>query len=208
MAVITKEGTFVVPPERALWLPANTDHETRHLARAQMTTLYVNSGAGPDLPRQTTVVHVEPLLRELLAAVAELPADYDESGADGRLVAVLLDRIAASRAVPLQLPMPASAPLRALAERILSAPGGPDTIVTWARSLNRSPRTLERHFKAETGVSLRTFRRQAKLFRAVELLAADHSVNEVSDRLGFEAPSAFIAMFKSAFGVTPGQYLR
>ena len=60
---------------------------------------------------------------------------------------------------------------------------------------------------AETGLSLRSFRRQAKLIKALELLSARMPVSRISDRLGFGEPSAFIAMFRAAYGVTPGRYL-
>jgi len=49
-------------------------------------------------------------------------------------------------------------------------------------------------------------RRQAKLFKALELLSTGISVSEISDQLGFEEPSPFIAMFKAAFGVSPARY--
>jgi AraC-like DNA-binding protein len=32
-------------------------------------------------------------------------------------------------------------------------------------------------------------------------------VSRISDLLGFGEPSAFIAMFKAAYGVSPGRYL-
>jgi AraC-like DNA-binding protein len=54
---------------------------------------------------------------------------------------------------------------------------------------------------------MRTFRRQAKLLKALELLSSNMPVSRISDALGFGEPSAFIAMFKTAFGVTPGRYL-
>jgi AraC-like DNA-binding protein len=76
-----------------------------------------------------------------------------------------------------------------------------------AHATHMSPRTLERQFKLETGLSLRSFRRQARLLRSLELLSSDMSVATVSDKLGFGEPSAFIAMFRAAFGVTPGRYL-
>lgn len=207
IAVSAAEGTFVVPPERALWIPANVVHATRHLASTRMRTLYVDREAARGLPDAMTVVQVSPLLRALVEAVTELSPDYEESGPDGRLVSVLLDQIAASPVAPLRLPMPRTLALRAVAERLVEDPALARTMEEWAAPLGMSSRTFERRFKEETGLSLRTFRRQAKLFRALELLAARESVNRVSDALGFEGPSAFIALFKSAFGVTPGRYL-
>jgi len=207
IAVIAEGHTFVAPPERAVWLPRNTLHETRHLASTRVRTVYVHADACAPLPQRTTVVQVSPLLRELLTAAVARPREYQEDGSDGRLMEVLIDQIAVSRALPLNLPIPASAPLLALATRILDRPEEPLNIAVLAQSLGMSARTLQRQFKTETGLSLRSFRRQAKLFRALELLSARTPVSRISDMLGFGEPSAFIAMFRSAYGVTPGRYL-
>ncbi|MEP9377420.1 helix-turn-helix transcriptional regulator [Aquabacter sp. CN5-332] len=207
IAVNSAEGTYVVPPERALWIPPGMRHETRHLAATQLRTLYVAREAALALPARMAVVQVSPLLRCLIDAVIALPPDYDEAAPAGRLVSVLLDQIAASPVAPLHLPLPTSLPLRSLAESILADPADRRTLEDWTAPLGMSARTLERRFKAETGLSLRAFRRQAKLFRALEMVAAREPVSRISDSLGFEGPSAFIAMFKTAFGVTPGRYL-
>ena len=45
------------------------------------------------------------------------------------------------------------------------------------------------------------------MFRALELLASGRSVSDVSYKLGYEGPSAFVATFRKSFGVTPGRYL-
>lgn len=206
IAVMAQESTFVAPPERAVWVPAGTVHETRHLASTRLRTLYVEQDAAPNLPRNTTVVQVSPLMRELMMAIIQRPRLYDDHGSDGRLVAVLLDQIAASVALPLSVPMPRSEPLKSIAIRLLDSPAEQRSIGDLANSLDISVRTLERRFKAETGTSFRNFRRQAKLFKALEMLAVGTPVSRVSDELGFEEPSAFIAMFKAAFGKTPGRY--
>lgn len=207
IAVNSHERTYVVPPERALWIPPDVRHETRHLAATQLRTVYVAPEAAGLLPARMAVVQVSPLLRCLIDAVIALPPDYDEAAAEGRLVSVLLDQIAASPVAPLHLPLPASPPLRTLADSLLDNPADRRTLEEWAAPLGMSARTLERRFKAETGLSLRGFRRQAKLFRALEMVAAREPVSRISDALGFEGPSAFIAMFRGAFGVTPGRYL-
>ena len=207
IAVTAEGSTFVAPPERAVWVPANVVHETRHLASTRLRTLYVAPDAASGLPQQTTVVRVTALMHELINALVARPRCYDEDGADGRVVSVLLDQLAGAAALPLKLPMPKSQSLLAAATQILEAPADARVADEIARSLGMSLRTLERQFKSETGLSLRSFRRQAKALRALELLASNMSVSKVSDTLGFGEPSAFIAMFRSAFGVTPGRYL-
>lgn len=207
IAVVAEGATFVAPPERGIWVPAGTLHETRHLASTRLRTLYIDPACCGALPSCTTVVQISPLMRELLTAIASRPRSYDEDGADGRLIDVLLDQVAASRALPLNLPMPSSAALQALAMRLLDRPAEPFDLRVVCRKLGLSARTLQRQFKGETGLSLRSFRRQAKLIKALELLSARMPVSRISDRLGFGEPSAFIAMFREAYGVTPGRYL-
>jgi AraC-like DNA-binding protein len=182
-------------------------HSTRHLTSTRLQTLYIAADALPELSRRTTVVQIGPLMRELINVIVARPRNYDERGADGRLVSVLLDELAAAAALPLNLPMPKSPDLLSIATSLLESPTGGCSLGHLAEALQRSPRTLERRFKAETGLSLRSFRRQAKLLRSLELLSSDMSVSAVSDQLGFGEPSAFIAMFRAAFGVTPGRYL-
>ncbi|MGY4330863.1 AraC-like DNA-binding protein [Bradyrhizobium sp. LB1.3] len=207
IAVVAEGATFVAPPERGVWVPAHTLHETRHFASTRLRTLYIEPGACGALPDRTTVVQINPLMRELLSAIVGRPREYEEEGADGRLIDVILDQIAVSRVLPLNLPIPISAPLRAVAMEILERPmGGPD-LHGLSNSLHMSTRTLQRQFKSETGLSLRSFRRQAKLLKALELLSARTPVSRISDQLGFGEPSAFISMFRAAYGVTPGRYL-
>lgn len=206
IAVTTQEGTFVVPAERALWIPARTIHETRHLSSTRVHTLYIAPDAAPALPERTTVLQVNPLLRAIVDSLMSKPRDSQGEESTSRLVGVLLDQITSSRILPLHLPMPRDNALRRIAECIVEQPTDARTIEAWSALVNISVRTLERRFKSETGLSLRSYRRQAKLFKALELLSTGISVSEISDQLGFEEPSPFIAMFKAAFGVSPARY--
>lgn len=206
IAVATHEGTFVVPAERALWIPPRMVHETRHLSSTRVHTLYIAADMVPALPARTTVLQVNPLLRAIVDALMSKSRDIQGDASIERLVGVLLDQIESSRILPLHLPMPRDGVLRRIAERVVADPTEARSIEVWSQQARISVRTLERRFKSETGLSLRSFRRQAKLFKALELLSTGISVSEISDRLGFEEPSPFIAMFKAAFGVSPARY--
>lgn len=69
-----------------------------------------------------------------------------------------------------------------------------------------SPRTVERLFRAETGMSFGAWRQQLRLGRALELLARGDSVTAVAIESGYTGTSAFVAAFKASFGRTPGRY--
>jgi len=71
-----------------------------------------------------------------------------------------------------------------------------------------SARTLARLFVKETGLTFGAWRQQARLLKALEWLAEGRPVTAIAFDLGYESPSAFIAMFRRTFGVPPGRYLK
>jgi len=50
MRIDTAEGIWVVPPLRAVWVPAGVDHEVRALTALQLRTLYISQGAPGAVP--------------------------------------------------------------------------------------------------------------------------------------------------------------
>jgi AraC-like DNA-binding protein len=50
------------------------------------------------------------------------------------------------------------------------------------------------------------WRRQLRLFQALQFLGAGHSVTEVANLVGYATPSAFTAMFRAELGETPARY--
>jgi AraC-like DNA-binding protein len=64
-------------------------------------------------------------------------------------------------------------------------------------------RTIERAFRSEVGTDFATWRRQARLMKAVELLAAGSSVKQAAYAIGYRQPSAFVEMFRRTFAATP-----
>jgi quercetin dioxygenase-like cupin family protein len=44
MTVTASRGTWVVPPNRALWIPAGTEHEVRMSGAVAMRAIYVDRG--------------------------------------------------------------------------------------------------------------------------------------------------------------------
>jgi AraC-like DNA-binding protein len=204
VTMFAEEGSWVAPPERAIWVPAGVRHSTRHTVDTEIRIVFVRMDAVAGLPTRCAIMQVSPLLREIVLAVMDLPKLYDENGADGRLVRVLLDRIAVLPEEPLHLPMPTSPNLRAIAAELAESPGVP--LAKAARKAAMSSRSFARHFQAETGWSFGAWQRQARLLRALELLGTGLRVGDVAFTLGYESTSAFIAMFRRAFGTTPTRY--
>ena len=66
---------------------------------------------------------------------------------------------------------------------------------------------LTEKFKKETGKTVSSYIREAKVARARLLLESTNlSVAEISDRLAFNTPNYFIQCFKSIMGETPSQF--
>jgi len=208
MTVETEDGIWVVPPERAVWVPEYVIHRIRMTGSVALRTLYLDPSIAPIAGRRCCVVQVSVLLRAAIQRAMDFAPDYSDRGPESHLVAVIVDEIRAAPTAPLHLPMPTDPRARRLAEACRDDPGDRRRLREWAPLVGASERTLERLFRAEVGLTFGAWRQQARLLRALERLAAGESVTEVALQVGFETPSAFIAMFRRATGTTPARYFR
>ncbi len=80
MTVTAACGTWVVPPNRALWIPAGTEHEIRMSGAVAMRAIYVDPAVAATVAAECKVILVSPLLRALMLELVAAPLDYDESG--------------------------------------------------------------------------------------------------------------------------------
>src|SRR5690554_1512859 len=93
LEVQTTHGRFIAPPQRAVWIPAGIKHRVHSSVHTQIRSLYIDHQVLVEPPQTCRVVEVTPLLKELIRAFGELPIEYDENSAEGRLAAVLLDQL-------------------------------------------------------------------------------------------------------------------
>ncbi len=206
MTVTAAAGSWVVPPQRAVWMPAGAEHGIRVDRAISMRSLYVQPDAAAGLPIACRVVNVSDLLRALILRAMALPPLYDEAGPDGRVMRVILDEIRVLPSAPLHLPRARDERLLRVTEALRADPADPRSLAAWGRAAGASPRTLARLFLAETGLGFRAWRQHARLLHALVALASGEPVTRVAFEAGYDSPSAFIAAFKRAFGTTPGRY--
>ena len=206
MTVSTERERWVVPPQRAVWLPPGERHRLVASGAVKMRTLYVRADAAKTMPQRCTVLAVTPLLRELILRAMELPTDYAVRGPQGRLMGLLLDELATLPSLPYHLPMPPAGPLLRLCERLIDAPRERTTLDALARRHGTTARTLERHFRAQTDMTFSAWRRRARLLHALDWLARGRPILAVALDLGYAGASAFSAMFRREFGISPKQY--
>lgn len=202
-----EDGLWIVPPRSAIWIPGGARHAIRATGALEGYCAFVAPDLDARLPIDCCTVAVTPLLRELLIRAAGLPLFYDEGGANSRLVAVLLDEIAAARVEDLHLPMPVDARLRALVELMMAAPSERGTLEVWAKRAGLSARTLVRLISRETGMSFGRWRQQLGVILAVQRLAGGASIQQVAADLGYESVPSFVTMFRKTLGIAPGRYM-
>lgn len=207
LRVFTEEGSWILPPFRALWIPPGVRHSGIAKGPVEMRTLYIEPGAAP-MPGECRVIEVPALLRELILSATEEPADYDEQGRAGLIVQLLLQEVARAPEVPLRMPLPREPRLARVCRALLERPGGHQSFEWWAKQAGASSRTLARLFQEELGMSFAAWRQQVILTEALVLLATGRSVKEVAAELGYRSPSAFTAMFSRSLGGTPERYMK
>ncbi|MCR9219363.1 MAG: helix-turn-helix transcriptional regulator [Alphaproteobacteria bacterium] len=206
LRVETQAGNWLAPPQRAVWAPPGVAHAVATPGPAAFRSLYIAREAAAGLPDRVTVLEVDALLRELIRALADLPEAYDEAGPAGRLVSVLLDRLRAAAPAPLHLPLPRDRRLAAIAEALSRDPADGRTLDQFAAEAGASARTLARLFQRETGLSFGQWRTRRRLLAAIERLADGAPVTAIAYDLGYDSPSAFVAMFRRETGTTPARF--
>lgn len=200
------DALWVVPPQSAVWIPAGVRHRNSATANARVYFLFVAPGAA-DLPDRCAALSISPMLREMIRHLADQPQDYDPQGATARLVAVMLEELARMPVERLSLPMPEEPRLRRMATTLADDPADRATLGHWADRLAMSERSLARLIVRETGLSFGRWRQQLHLIVALHRLSAGASVQAVAGDLGYDSVTAFITMFKKAFGKPPAKYL-
>ena len=208
MMVAADGGQWIVPPTRAIWMPAGIAHLIRCVGVVHMRSLYIRPDAAADLPARAHAVGVSPLLRELILAATEVEQPYAEQSRDGRLMRLLLDELHSLPVLPLHLPQPADERLRRICTRLGEQPDDVSTLAAWAATLAVDVKTIQRLFARETGMTFGQWRQQARLLYGLERLAVGDKVVDVALALGYDSPSAFAAMFKRQFGETPSAFFR
>jgi AraC-like DNA-binding protein len=198
--------TWVVPPQRAVWLPPGVEHRILTSGQVKFRTLYVAPEAAGTMPQDCVAFAITPLLRELILRATELPVEYDEGGTAGRVMQLILDELASLVRLPYNLPMPDSKILARICRTLVERPNDRITIEELGSRHGTTTRTLARRFRSETGMSFSEWRRRARLLRALAWIAEGRPILAVALDLGYDSPSAFSAMFKREFGLPPSQY--
>ena len=208
MTLRTQEGIWVVPPLRAVWIPAHTPHSVAMCAPVSMRTLYFLPKLCRDLPGKGFVLGVSPLLRELILHTCKFQRLTRKVALQKRIVEILVDQLKAMESAPLQLPSPIDKRALRIATELAENPSDQKTLKSLCKECGASKRTIQRLFLEETHMSFARWRQQLRLLHAIQFLACGEKVTSAALESGYNSTSAFIAMFRKQLGTTPTRYLR
>jgi AraC-like DNA-binding protein/quercetin dioxygenase-like cupin family protein len=203
LRVTVANSTWIVPPQRAIWIPPNATHEVATLEKARLRALYVHADVAPFRGERCEVLDVSVLLRELVLALSQADAgDARES----MLSALILDELARSPTLPICVALPEDKRLKSLCANLVADPASPLTLDDWATRVGASGRTLARLFERELGMGFAQWRQQVRLAHAASLIARGMPLSRVAAELGYASQSAFSAMFRKTFGQSPSAF--
>jgi len=203
MRIRTETEAWIVPPDRAVYIPGHVVHSVAMRGAVEMRTLYIGQPQGARLPRSPVVLDVTPLLRALILAMLDEPVTYTQDTRADRIARLILDEIARSEPLAMSIRMPQDKRLLRLCEALIDDPSRTLTLDEWADQAGASRRTLARLFRAECQMTFTAWRQRVRFHSAVEALARGASVGEAARQQGYGSVSAFTAAFRRAFGVTP-----
>ncbi|TGB14721.1 helix-turn-helix transcriptional regulator [Streptomyces sp. MZ04] len=209
LSVTTDTGSWIAPATRAIWIPAGTVHEHRAYGA---TDLHLVGLPVPDNPLRLdrpAVIEVAPLLRELIIEYTRRPETEATAAPTAerlRLRAVLLDQLRHSPQRPVHVPAAKDPRLADVCALLRDDPADRRTLAQLGSVAGVGERTLTRLFRSELGMSFPQWRTQLRLHHALRLLAEGAPVTVVAQRCGWASSSAFIDVFRRAFGHTPGTH--
>ena len=216
--VETSTDRFLVPPQQAIWIPAGLRHNTTLRGVRSVSVFFapemmpVGSSATSLDQGRARVLAAAPVIREMIGYGVRWPisrtGDPDPTAdaffeALARLVVEWLDD-----EVPLHLPTPTDPILAAIMAHV-NDNLATVTMTSACRAVGTSERTLRRRFLAETGMTWQAYLIQARLLRAMALLAgSDRTVLAIGVDVGFDSSSGFTRAFRNLTGDTPSRYRR
>ena len=210
MQVTTPKGRWLVPPDRAVWVPARLEHSIDVLADIQMRTLYFDLAWLAREERSASleaefVVRVSPLLHQAILALFH---DSDEPERTALLIKLAMLELHQAEDSATFIPLPHEQRCRRAADIVLGDPTGAHEIETLARAVGTSARTLSRLFSAETQLSFKSWCQRARIAAAIERLSVDAnvSVKQLASDLGYASMPAFSHAFRQVTGKTPTEF--
>jgi AraC family transcriptional regulator of arabinose operon len=203
MEVSAGQSLWLTPPHLAVWIPARTRHRIRIPGAVSMRTLYLRRGLVPRAPTACTVLHVSPLLRELVVETVRIGQLRVKNHLHRALRDLIVSQLQNATPIPMFVTLPRDSRALGVAQACITNQANAPSLYALCKRVGVSVRTIERTFRREVGMSFEFWRRQVRLMKAIELLVEGSPVKEVAAEVGYRQPSAFVKLFRQTLGMTP-----
>ena len=206
----TADTRYLLPPQRAVWIPAGVMHRT-WLEDVQSASVFLPNDSVENFGNQVAILSATPLMREMILYAIRWPATYPRPNDLAESFFQTFIRLCSDwlrEPLPLFLPQtdhPALIKAMAYTQTELA-----DATVAGASSAAAmSERSFRRHFLSSVGMTWQQYLIQSRMIRAAALLAQPRArVSDVAEKIGFCSLSRFSAQFQLFFGNSPGQYAK
>jgi AraC-like DNA-binding protein/mannose-6-phosphate isomerase-like protein (cupin superfamily) len=203
MEVSSGQSMWLIPPHFALWIPARTSHRIYMPGAVSMRTLYFRRELVHRPSPGCAVLHVTPLLRELIVEAVRVGQLRTRNRHECALRDLTILHVKNASPVPTFITLPREQRALAVAQAVLANPALPKPLAMLCGDVGVSVRTIQRTFRKDVGTDFASWRRQVRLTKAVELLVSGRSVKEAAFAVGYQQSSAFVEAFRLTLGTTP-----
>lgn len=185
-------------------MPAGVRHRIAFSGEVAMRTLYVSKQRASAIPHGVRTLEVSPLLAHLIGHIRLIRMLDPRVPEHEHLAAVLIDLIKAAPGLDLVLPQPEDARAARLALYIREHASDTRDLKALASAFGASLRTMQRHFSAETGLSLDAWRQKARLVHAVAILVRGDGIQR-RKRLRIRKPERLYRCIQEALRCHTGE---
>lgn len=209
MLVETESERWVIPPQRALWIPPLQIHSYNLLSQTDLRAVYFSSSLIAECTNftkshQVHVITATALVKELIAGL--FSEDYQRPS-QRKMALLLLEILSETSPLTTELPMPHDERLFRAARELLVNQRWEASLSELAFIATMSERTFSRLFIKDTGFNYRTWKQRARICASLDLLANGIPIKQVAYLLGFSCPASFTAAFRFILGSTPRDFL-
>ncbi len=204
--VLARGELYPLSAGSAVWVPAGIEHSFTTQENSVVIPLFFDVSETATTQSVPTVIKVDRELRTLLLAGVQalFGAKIQRNANIARQILALIEE---NPVVVATLPMPKTDAAHLVAEALLFNPGDDRSVEALARAAHASVSKIERAFLSETGITLRQWRMRNRMETAGILLRSPTMIDAVAQRVGYTNVSAFYRVFRTHFGMTPGEYV-
>ncbi|MDA7746154.1 helix-turn-helix transcriptional regulator, partial [Psychromonas sp.] len=195
LRVTSEKSVWVVPSTHAIWIPSHQHHQVSSETKSTIRNLYID----PSYPirraeKSVIMLTMTPLMREIILKLSDHKNRLSEQSSKN-LGLVAIDELEILEPFYNEIHAGHDPRLQRLISYLVQNPNQTRSLTDLSHSVGASVRTIERLFKAETGMTFRQWRSRFKLMNSLVQFTQGKNSTAVAHELGYKSVSSFIATF-------------